>query len=60
MAIRETVEHLAPDLLVMGSLSRPGRAGVMVGETAERLLGRLECSMLALKPAGFLSPVPPS
>jgi len=57
-AIKETVEHLQPDLLVMGSLSRGGRAGVMVGETAERLLDRLDCSMLTIKPDDFESPVP--
>ena len=47
-----------PDLLVMGSLSRGGRAGVLVGETAERLVARLDCSMLVLKPDDFVSPVP--
>jgi universal stress protein E len=57
VAIKETVEHLAPDLLVMGSLSRGGRTGVQVGETAERLLGRLDCSVLWLKPEDFVSPV---
>lgn len=57
-AIREAVEHLVPDLLVMGSLSRGGRAGVLVGETAERLVSRLDCSMLVLKPDDFVSPVP--
>lgn len=57
-AIREAVEHLVPDLLVMGSLSRGGRAGVLVGETAERLVARLDCSMLVLKPDDFVSPVP--
>ena len=57
-AIREAVGHLVPDLLVMGSLSRGGRAGVLVGETAERLVARLDCSMLVLKPDDFVSPVP--
>lgn len=58
MAIREAAEHLAPDLIVMGTLSRGGRQGVELGETAERLLGRLDCSLLTFKPQGFTSPVP--
>lgn len=58
VAIREAAEHLAPDLLVMGTLSRGGRQGVELGETAERLLGRLDCSLLTFKPNGFTSPVP--
>ena len=58
VAIREAAEHLAPDLLVMGSLSRGGRQGVELGETAERLLARLDCSLLTFKPQGFTSPVP--
>lgn len=58
VAIREAAEHLAPDLLVMGTLSRGGRQGVSLGETAERLLGRLDCSLLTFKPGGFTSPVP--
>ncbi|TDJ78499.1 MAG: hypothetical protein E2O39_01340 [Planctomycetota bacterium] len=60
-AIRETVEHLHPDLLVMGSLSRCGAGfrfvGPFMGTTAERLLDRVDCSMLMLKPAEFVSPV---
>jgi nucleotide-binding universal stress UspA family protein len=56
-AIKETVGHLMPDLLVLGSLSRAGRTGIFVGETAERLMGRLDCSLLVLKPEGFECPL---
>lgn len=60
-AIRETVEHLHPDLLVMGALSRSGDAGRSVGRfvgaTAERLLDRVDCSILMIRPDDFVSPV---
>ncbi|MDF1836989.1 MAG: universal stress protein [Planctomycetota bacterium] len=56
-AIRETVEHLQPDVVIMGSLSRTGRPGLQMGETAERVLGYLECSVLALKPDDFECPL---
>ncbi len=52
-AIKEAVEHLQPDVLVMGSISKGGRPGFQLGETAERLFGQLECSVLSLKPSEF-------
>jgi nucleotide-binding universal stress UspA family protein len=45
------------DLVVMGTVARGGIAGLLVGNTAERVLKRLSCAVLALKPEGFVSPV---
>jgi universal stress protein E len=45
------------DLLIMGTQGRSGIAGVMIGNTAERILPELGCSLLAVKPAGFVCPV---
>ena len=45
------------DLIVMGTIGRGGLAGVMIGNTAERLLPQLSCSLLAVKPKDFVSPV---
>jgi nucleotide-binding universal stress UspA family protein len=45
------------DLVVMGSVARSGIAGLLIGNTAERVLRRLPCSALAVKPDGFVSPV---
>ncbi len=56
-AILEGVSALHPDLVVMGTLSRSGLPGVLVGNTAERVLDRIQCSLLAIKPQGFVSPV---
>lgn len=58
-AIRAAVEALQADLLVMGTVSRGGIAGLLVGNTAEKLLGRVSCAILAIKPADFRSPVVP-
>lgn len=55
--IREAVAHLDPDLLVMGTVSRGGLAGILIGSTAERLLDRVDCSILAVKPLDFICPV---
>ena len=45
------------DLAVMGTLSRTGLAGVLIGNTAERILQRIDCSVLAVKPRGFETPI---
>jgi nucleotide-binding universal stress UspA family protein len=41
------------DLVVMGTVARTGIAGFVIGNTAERLLQRLVCSVFAVKPDGF-------
>lgn len=45
------------DLVVMGTIGRSGLSGMIMGNTAERILEQLECSVLAIKPAGFQSPI---
>jgi universal stress protein E len=57
VVIRDTVSRLDADLLVMGTVSRGGIAGLLLGNTAERLLDRVACSLLTIKPRDFVSPV---
>lgn len=45
------------DIAVMGTLSRTGVDGLLIGNTAERILRRVECSVLAVKPDGFRTPL---
>ena len=49
--------ELNADLVVMGTLARTGISGLFMGNTAEAVLDQLGCSVLAIKPAGFRSPV---
>jgi universal stress protein E len=56
-AIKEAVEHLHPDLLVMGAISRGGRPGYLLGSTAQKLVERVDCSLLVIKPRDFISPL---
>ena len=44
-------------LLVMGTVGRTGVPGLIMGSNAERILDRVQCSVLAVKPEGFVSPV---
>jgi nucleotide-binding universal stress UspA family protein len=47
----------AVDLVVMGTVGRSGIPGLLIGNTAEKILTHLESSVLTLKPAEFVSPV---
>jgi universal stress protein E len=48
-------EHI--DLIVMGTVARTGLPELLMGNTAETVLQRVGCSVLAVKPDGFVSPV---
>jgi len=48
---------LDADLLVMGTVARTGIPGFIMGNTAETILNHIDCSVLALKPPGFITPV---
>jgi nucleotide-binding universal stress UspA family protein len=45
------------DLIVMGTVCRTGVAGFFIGNTAENVLQQVDCSVLTVKPEGFVSPV---
>jgi len=45
------------DLVVMGTVSRHGIAGLLIGNTAEQVIQRVDASLLTVKPLGFVSPV---
>jgi len=45
------------DLLVMGTVCRTGLAGFFIGNTAEKVLSEVNCSVLTVKPEGFVTPV---
>jgi nucleotide-binding universal stress UspA family protein len=55
--IEETVNELNIDTLVMGTVGRSGVPGLLIGNTAEKILPELRCKVLAVKPDGFVSPV---
>jgi nucleotide-binding universal stress UspA family protein len=44
-------------LIVMGTVSRTGVSGLLIGNTAEKILDRVDCGVLAVKPDGFVTPV---
>ncbi len=56
-SIPEFIRRNEIDILVMGTVARTGIAGFVIGNTAENIIQELSCSLMALKPPGFVSPV---
>lgn len=56
-AIARFVEAHGIDTVVMGTVARTGIAGLLMGNTAERVLQRLRGSVLAVKLRSFSSPI---
>lgn len=55
----QSAEKYKIDLIVMGTLARSSVAGLFIGNTAEQVLNRVNCSVLTVKPDGFKTPVTP-
>ena len=55
--VPELARDLAVDLVVMGTVARAGIAGLLMGNTAEDILTQLDCSVLTIKPPGFICPI---
>jgi len=45
------------DLIVMGTIGRSGLSGLIMGSTAEKVIERVNCSVLTIKPSNFKSPI---
>lgn len=45
------------DLMIIGTVARTGIPGFIMGNTAETILNNINCSVLAIKPPGFVSPI---
>jgi len=58
---REVLPRLARELriglIVMGTVARTGLPGLFMGNTAETILRSVDCSVLGVKPEGFVTPV---
>ncbi|MCF3098868.1 universal stress protein UspA [Aeromonas australiensis] len=57
LEIPRMATRLNADLVVMGTVARSGVTGVIIGNTAESVLSQLHCSVFAIKPQGFISPL---
>lgn len=57
VVLPDLARKLNTNLIVMGTVARTGLSGFIMGNTAETVLRSVDCSVLAVKPAGFVSPV---
>ncbi|MEA2116819.1 MAG: universal stress protein [Thermodesulfobacteriota bacterium] len=55
--INDFIKKNKIDVVVMGTVARTGISGFFMGNTAESILNTIDCSMLAIKPPGFTTPV---
>ncbi|MDJ0771468.1 MAG: universal stress protein [Ilumatobacter sp.] len=55
-AIVDLVERHKINQLVIGTIGRSGLPGLLIGNTAEELLTEVTCSILVVKPPGFVTP----
>ena len=58
-AIPRFAKRRRMDLVVMGTVARSGLDGFLIGNTAEKVVSKLDCSLLAVKPNDFVCPVRP-
>lgn len=57
VTVAQVVNDVKPTTLVMGTIARTGLSGMIIGNTAEQLLGMIQTSVIAVKPEGFQTPV---
>jgi universal stress protein E len=57
-ALPDYCREAAADVVVMGAIARNPFGRILIGSTAERVLERLPCDLLVVKPDAFRTPVP--
>ena len=55
--IPKMANELDASLVIMGTICRTGIPGLIVGNTAETVMNKVDCSILANKPQKFVSNV---
>jgi universal stress protein E len=49
--------QLDAELVVLGTVGRQGISAALIGNTAEHVIDKLNCDVLAIKPDGFVCPI---
>lgn len=55
--IQNIANELDAELVILGTVGRTGLSAALIGNTAEHVIDRLNCDVLALKPDGYISPL---
>lgn len=57
--IPAAAEKLNAGMVILGTTGRTGLSAVFIGNTAEQVIDKINCDVLALKPKGYISPLDP-
>lgn len=55
--IPDVAQRLDAELVIIGTVGRQGISAAFIGNTAEHVIDKLDCDVLALKPEGFEGPI---
>ncbi|MGL5728572.1 MAG: universal stress protein UspE [Plesiomonas sp.] len=55
--IPDIATQLDAELVILGTIGRTGFSAAFIGNTAEHVIDRLTCDLLAVKPEGFICPI---
>jgi universal stress protein E len=58
--ISDVSKRLNAAMVILGTTGRSGLSAVFIGNTAEHVIDKIDCDVLALKPEGYISPLDPS
>lgn len=57
--IPKLAKQLDASMVILGTTGRTGLSSVFIGNTAEHVIDKIDCDVLALKPEGYVSPLDP-
>lgn len=57
--IPQVASELNAAMVILGTTGRTGLSAVFIGNTAEHVIDKINCDVLALKPNGYISPFDP-
>ena len=55
--IQSVSNKIDAELVILGTIGRTGLSAALIGNTAEHVIDRLNCDVLAIKPNGYISPL---
>ena len=55
--IESVSNEIDAELVILGTIGRTGISAALIGNTAEHVIDRLNCDVLAIKPEGYISPL---
>ncbi len=58
--IPKVATEVRAGLVIIGTTGRTGLSAVFIGNTAENVIDKINCDILALKPHGYISPLDPN